>query len=350
MDIVTQGLFGAVVAQASVRARLGRRALIVGAAGGLAPDLDSLATLVDPFLEWSFHRGPTHSLLVGLIAGPVLALLLVAALRLGARLGRRPPPPLSDRRAIVIGFSLAFITHPLLDLFTSYGTRLLYPLSTTRFTIDAFPAVDLLFSATLVALLVADGFTKLPAPRIERRARWALTALALYAGFATGAGVLHTRAARAALEEKGVELRQLHAYPVLLQPWTRRVVALDEEGNAYIGYAGILPRAPRHYERLESASGPVLDAALDTDTARLLTEFSRGATLWTLTERSDGWLLRGEDLRYGVPGLARSLWGYEQALGAEGHPVGAPRHVREHIDPREVKWQDILKEGRGNED
>lgn len=40
MDTVTQMLFGATVAQAGFRCRLGRKAMVAGAALGLIPDLD----------------------------------------------------------------------------------------------------------------------------------------------------------------------------------------------------------------------------------------------------------------------------------------------------------------------
>ena len=80
MDTVTQGLLGAVIGQAGFRHRLGRRALLFGAACGLAPDLDMLFHLGSP---WTPVRDPPE--LVPFPPGPSPG---------GAplRLARRPPP------------------------------------------------------------------------------------------------------------------------------------------------------------------------------------------------------------------------------------------------------------------
>ena len=104
------------VKRCSVRGWAAKAALL-GALGGTLPDLDLLftdAASVDYFVA---HRGISHSLFFA----PLVALPLAFA-------GRRWRP--------AVGFApwwcfwlLVLITHPLLDLFTSYGTQLLAPFS-----------------------------------------------------------------------------------------------------------------------------------------------------------------------------------------------------------------------------
>ena len=52
-------------------------------------------------------------------------------------------------------FVLALLSHPLLDLCTTYGTALLLPFSRDRFALDAIAVVDLAYSAMLAAGLIA---------------------------------------------------------------------------------------------------------------------------------------------------------------------------------------------------
>ena len=48
----------------------------------------------------------------------------------------------------------ALITHPLLDLFTTFGTQLLAPFSNHRFALNAIPIIDLVYSLPLIASIV----------------------------------------------------------------------------------------------------------------------------------------------------------------------------------------------------
>lgn len=114
-----------------------RRASLAAGIGGIAPDLDSVTTLVafwDP-LYFLGHRGFSHSFL----GAPVYALTLVLLLR--APFWRRVLPiaehvRLSAPLAIV---AAAFgYTHLSLDWLTMWGVPLLYPWSTQRFTTGWF--------------------------------------------------------------------------------------------------------------------------------------------------------------------------------------------------------------------
>ena len=81
MDIVTQGLLGATLAQSAAESTRLRLATAVGFAAGLLPDADGLIRSGDdPLLFLEFHRHFSHSLVFipagALIAAAIFWLLL----------------------------------------------------------------------------------------------------------------------------------------------------------------------------------------------------------------------------------------------------------------------------------
>src|SRR5688572_29522369 len=122
MDPITQGALGAAAAQLGTSHRLGRRAWLYGAAGGMAADLDVLIrSSSDPLLAIEYHRHFTHSLAFIPVGG------LLAALPWVLRKRHRP-----QARWIALATTLGYATHGLLDAFTTYGTQLLWPFSSHR--------------------------------------------------------------------------------------------------------------------------------------------------------------------------------------------------------------------------
>jgi membrane-bound metal-dependent hydrolase YbcI (DUF457 family) len=130
--------------QAFFGRKLGRRALVVGALAEMLPDVDGVLTVGSPVAEFVWHRSFTHALWFGPVVGPALAWAL------WRRTGRAAGT-LGSWVALVV---LAILTHPLLDLCTTYGTQLLHPFSTRRFTLDAVAIVDPAYSLVLAAALL----------------------------------------------------------------------------------------------------------------------------------------------------------------------------------------------------
>lgn len=221
MDTVTQMLLGATVAQAGFRRRLGRRALAVGAGIALIPDLDVAAGWIGgPFANWVHHRGLTHSILFGPVAGPLLGWLVW-------RWQRRRHGPDSQwggadaTRPWVWLAILALMTHPVIDVFTSYGTQWLYPLTNTRFAINAMPIIDPIYSLILLLSLAAGIALR---KRVALAQDIAGTALILVSAYTLGGWAINDRVEAMARAQTG-GTAQVTAYPTLFQPVLRRVVA-----------------------------------------------------------------------------------------------------------------------------
>lgn len=241
MDTITQGLFGAAVGQVGFRDRIGREAGWVAALCAASPDLDIFTSRVmdaigneTPLSHLVYHRGASHSL----FAIPLIALLFAGAWWIVRRgIARRrarsesleacgAPPPFW---IIYLCCVLAAGTHALLDAFTSYGTQLLWPVS-TRFAWDSIPIIDVFISGTFILGLSACYLIrrlKIPRRSLIASSVGALTLLAVMGYIGTGR-LMHDRAIDRAMatlseDERGQVLRA-DAYPAIGHIFLWRVV------------------------------------------------------------------------------------------------------------------------------
>jgi inner membrane protein len=146
MDILTQGLLGAVFAQSVADKEEKKLSCIAGAAAGLLADADVLIrSSSDPLLTLEYHRHFSHSLIFIPFGAAIAMLLLWPLLR------RR----LSLRRLYVFclaGYSLS----GLLDACTSYGTYLFWPFSDERVALNIISIVDPIFTLALIIALTSS--------------------------------------------------------------------------------------------------------------------------------------------------------------------------------------------------
>src|ERR1700682_1911076 len=155
MDTITHGIAGALIGKAffdgedllSLRTvTAGRVVTLAATIGGAFPDADLIGDMLssNPMLILTWHRSLTHSLL----ALPCFALLLAALTRWTAkRLGANSPPP----AMLVLIYAVGIASHILLDLITSYGTIIWWPLTRTRVSWDLIFIID--FTMTAILLL-----------------------------------------------------------------------------------------------------------------------------------------------------------------------------------------------------
>jgi membrane-bound metal-dependent hydrolase YbcI (DUF457 family) len=151
MDNLTHSLFALTLARTPL-GRAGRGATTALVLASNAPDVDIVATVGGTlgYLEW--HRGPTH--------GPFGVVLLGLAAAALVWFGRWIVD--SRRAAEYRSFgSLAAVSivgvlgHVLMDLPTSYGTRLLSPFLWRWYGFDLMPIIDPYLLAALAAGLLA---------------------------------------------------------------------------------------------------------------------------------------------------------------------------------------------------
>lgn len=298
MDPLSQASLGAAAAALLARSENLRRALLVGALAGAAPDLDVLiASADDPLLQLEYHRHFTHSLLLA----PVIGVLVALAVR--ALAWKRP---WKIRELAPFGIAGA-LTHGPLDACTSYGTQLYWPFSSHRESWDIISIIDPLFTLPLVILLVVACVRKRPA------VAWSAAALCMaYFSF----GIIQRERAQTFARElaasRGHEPGALAVRPSIANLLLWRICYRD--GDAYhIDAVQTFPgRTPRLYPGTTvSAFDPAEanDLVPATSTAARDIErfrhFSQGY-LYRYPERPE---IIG-DLRYSMfPDSVTPLWG-----------------------------------------
>ncbi|MFC1457059.1 metal-dependent hydrolase [Microvirga arabica] len=324
MDTLTQIALGAAVGQAAGYKRLGRSALALGALGGVIPDLDVFAAAaLGPFAEWRFHRGITHSLIFGPLMGPVLGYALWRTFRRWRPMSRCAD--IDGRDPMIAVMVLALITHPLLDLFTTYGTQLLAPFSDARFSLPAIPIIDPSYTIILLAA-VAFG--------IVGRKRWlapaaagiALTLSSAYLFYAWSQNDRAEAEARRQLASGGVQGADVRAYTTMFQPWLRRVVVREQNGLR-VGFISTWAPTQITWTCFRSPQHPALDQVMTTSAAQVLAWFADGQVWPSLREDGQGrTIVRLTDLRYGFPGpTLAGWWGVEVTLDQNGAATDAVR-------------------------
>lgn len=143
MDIITQGLLGAVMGQTVANKAEKKLATVVGAIAGLLADTDVLiSSASDPLLNIEYHRHFTHALIFIPIGALIAALILLPFLR------HRLP------FARIYRFSFAgYALSGVLDACTSYGTHLLWPFNDERVAFHIISIVDPVFTLVLLVAL-----------------------------------------------------------------------------------------------------------------------------------------------------------------------------------------------------
>jgi inner membrane protein len=135
LDSLTQIVLGASVAEAVAGRKFGNKALLWGAIAGTIPDLDVfLRFLYHPIEASLVHRGFSHSLLFAFFLSPILAHFI-------SKLYRSE----NEYKSWLYLFFAAIVTHPILDMFTNYGTQFLWPLD-TRISFNTIFVLDPLYT------------------------------------------------------------------------------------------------------------------------------------------------------------------------------------------------------------
>jgi inner membrane protein len=150
MDIVTQGVLGAALAQTAAKKEHVRLATIIGLVAGVIADADILIrSASDPLLSLEFHRHFSHSIFFIPVGAGLAFLLLWPFLR----------KKLSAAYLYLYCF-MGYLLSGFIDACTSYGTNLLWPLINTRISWHIISIVDPVFTIILIAAIIA-GYKKL---------------------------------------------------------------------------------------------------------------------------------------------------------------------------------------------
>jgi len=292
LDGFTQVMLGASIGTVTIGRRIGARkaALVAGVIAEL-PDIDFFfpsETRLDLFVD---HRGPTHSILMHALATPLFG----EALRF---VDRR----LRGERWLCYGLVFAaFSTHALLDGFTTYGTKLLWPLFPEPISWSSIFIIDPLYTLPLLLAFIVAMFARQPnhleplGSGARRAATAGLILSTAYLGWTMMAREVATTKVLDALAADGMKYERLTLTPMPFNSllWRGLAIAGDEYANVYVSLLDGAATAPVHRHPRDIA----LEAKLPDRTALdKIAWFSHG--FYTVFEE-DG-AVYARDLRMGV--------------------------------------------------
>jgi inner membrane protein len=142
LDSLTQIILGAAVGEAVLGKKIGNKAMLYGAIAGTIPDLDVLASFfTDTVTTLEIHRGFTHSIFFSILFSPLLAYIVTKYERY------------KNFKNWTLLFFWAFITHPILDAQTTWGTQLFWPLD-IRLAFKNVFVVDPMYTIPFLLFLI----------------------------------------------------------------------------------------------------------------------------------------------------------------------------------------------------
>lgn len=284
MDSLTHIALGACIGEIMAGRKMGKKALLWGAAAQSLPDIDFIASSwSSPAEDLLAHRGFTHSFLFVLLMASLLALLA----------NKYQKESKQSFRQWVYFFGLQLLVHVLLDALNAYGTGWFEPLNHWRVSCETMFVADPLFTGSLiVSSLVLLGNRK-----YRYRKQWALGGILISAAYLILAGVnklsIENTVSRS-LKEQHIHSISHFTSPTPFNTWLWYVVAKVDSGY-HIGYRSVFDRSPNLKFRYVPRQDSLLQAFNGREDLQQLIRFSKG--YYTVQQWGDSLVFN--DLRFG---------------------------------------------------
>ena len=225
MDSLSQIVLGAATFALVKDKEIGKKALLYGAILGTIPDLD---VLLNPFFtdiqQYAIHRAFSHSIFF----------LLPLSLILGFWFHKKYKTPyLSWFWASF----LALFTHPLLDICTTYGTRILYPFSKEFYSLNNVFVVDPLYTIWLLIACIVLLILKKENPIRKKIIVASLTISTLYLVWGLAIRTFIYNEFTDKLKAENISFSKLTVTPTPFNTFYWQVIIKTEEGFYFSDYS-----------------------------------------------------------------------------------------------------------------
>lgn len=285
MDSITQIALGAAVGESVLGRRIGNKAMLWGAIIGTLPDLDVFVPLGDAVRNFTYHRSVTHSLLMLLLATPLMVWLI-----------NRIHPSLYEHRARwAVMVYLVFATHVLLDSFTTYGTQIFWPIVTTPVGWSTIFIIDPLYTLPLLIGVIAALVMTRTSDRGHLLNHYGLIVSTLYLSWTFVAKFVVDQRFESEIEAQNIRHEKVFITPAPFNTLLWRAVVMDADGY-YEAYYSLMDGSGEvrfnHYPSDES----LLVGIEDSWSVQRLQWFSRG--IYSVSLRQQDIVI--SDLRMGV--------------------------------------------------
>ncbi len=285
MDSLTQIVLGAAVGEVVLGKKVGNKAMLYGAVAGTIPDLDVLSShFTDTTQALAMHRGFTHSIAFSVVFAPVFGWLVSRYEKL------------KDIKAWSWLFFWAFVTHPLLDAHTTWGTQLFWPLD-LRLAFKTIFVIDPLYTLPfLVCLIMAMRLKRSNA----RRARYNKLGLWISSSYLALTFLLKGLSYvqfKNALEHQGIEYSDMATRPAPLNTilWSANV---DTDEGYLLGDYSFFDTQPISF-RFYPKNHHLIAHLEENERVQRMIHISKG---WYTIQEEDG-NLYFNDLRFGLMSL-----------------------------------------------
>lgn len=227
MDSLTQIVLGAAVAEAVAGKQMGNKAAMWGAIAGTIPDLDVIIRAVSHPIDGELlHRGFSHSILFAILLSPLFGWLCY-------RMYKRE----YGIKLWILLFFWSIITHPILDMFTNYGTQFLWPLD-WRISFNSVFVIDPLYTIPFMTFLIIALFRKKES-KWRRRLNWAgIIYSSLYLVWTTSVKVVILDKSDYYYQTAGIKAQNTMVTPM---PFTSFywMLLTEDDTNFYVGYKSL---------------------------------------------------------------------------------------------------------------
>ena len=285
MDSLTQIVLGAAVGEAVLGKKVGNKAMLYGAIAGTIPDLDILASYVtDTVTALEIHRGFTHSIIFSVFFAPIFGWLVSRY------------ESYKDFKAWSWLFFWAFLTHPILDAHTTWGTQLFWPLE-YRLAFKSIFVIDPLYTLPFLLFLILAMFQKRDAPK---RRLYNKVGIIISSSYLLLTFVLKGMAFNEfemALKDQHIEYSEIETKPAPFNTilWSANV---ETKNNYLIGYYSFFDSKPIHFVTYPK-NHDLLGELIQDEKVQRMIAVSKG--WFTITKKENG--LYYNDLRFGLLSL-----------------------------------------------
>ena len=306
MDSLTQIILGAAVGEVVLGKKIGNKAMLYGAIAGTIPDLDVLASFfTDTVSALEIHRGFTHSIFFSVLFAPVFAYIVTRF---------ESYKNLKDWCWL---FFWAFITHPILDTQTTWGTQLFWPLD-IRLAFKNVFVVDPLYTIPfLIFLLLAMRQKK----DTKKRRLYTNLGLIISSSYLVLTVLLKGLAYQKFTKEltlQEINYKAINTKPTPLNTvlWSANVAT---ENSYLIGYASFLDKNPIQFSEYPK-NHELLGALAKHPKMKRMIAISKG--WYTINKKNEQ--LYFNDLRFGAlsmqPNASNFVFKYKIEVASDGTP------------------------------
>ncbi|MEO9966849.1 MAG: metal-dependent hydrolase [Reichenbachiella sp.] len=305
MDSVTQIVLGAAVGEAVLGKKVGNKAMLYGAIAGTIPDLDVMASHVtDTVSALAIHRGFTHSIVFSVIFAPLFGWLVSRF------------ETLKDFKSWSWLFFWAFITHPILDAHTTWGTQLFWPFD-LRLAFKTIFVIDPLYTLPFLVFLILAMLQKRTTAKRQFYNRLGLCVSTGYLLLTFLPKSIAFAQFESALKAQNISYSQLDTRPSPMNTilWSANV----ETEEAYLlGNYSLFDSQPISFESYPK-NHQLLGELIDQEPVQRMIAISEG---WYTITQKEGQLYFN-DLRFGLlslePNAQDFVFSYQIIADSSGH-------------------------------